>query len=190
MAKTAKITKESIAAAALEIIRESGTDMLNARSLALRLGCSTQPIFSNFTSMDEVKAEAGKLAFAYYDECIKAAMESGKYPPYKAAGMAYIRFAAEEKQLFKLLFMCDRTGNNVEDDLTDETDVKIISMIASALSIPNDAARRLHRESWLFVHGIASMVVTSFADYSENEVSAMLTDMYVGLSMKAKEDAK
>ena len=36
-------------------------------------------------------------------------MAEGKYPPYKASGMAYIRFAKEEKELFKLLFMRDRS---------------------------------------------------------------------------------
>ena len=32
------------------------------------------------------------------------------YPPYKAMGMGYIRFAAEERELFRLLFMRDRSG--------------------------------------------------------------------------------
>ena len=34
-------------------------------------------------------------------------MSTGKYLPYKANGMVYIRFAREEKELFKLLFMYD-----------------------------------------------------------------------------------
>lgn len=190
MPKPTRITKESILNAALEIVRESGTDMLNARSLALRLGCSTQPIFSNFTSMDEVKSEVGKQAYGLYEEFLNNAIEHGKYPPYKEAGMAYIRFAAEEKQLFRLLFMRDRTGADKSVDLTSDTDVKLISMIASSLSVPFDAAKKFHRESWIFVHGIATMVVTSFADYREDDISAMLTDVYVGLSMKIKEDAK
>ena len=37
-------------------------------------------------------------------------MSAGQYPPYKASGMAYIRFAREQRELFKLLFMRDRTN--------------------------------------------------------------------------------
>ena len=43
-----KITKEDIANAALEIVRENGVSALNARAVALKLNSSTQPIFSNY----------------------------------------------------------------------------------------------------------------------------------------------
>ena len=43
-------------------------------------------------------------------------MAAGKYPVYKASGMAYIRFAKEERELFKLLFMRDRTGEKIAED--------------------------------------------------------------------------
>ena len=40
-----------------------------------------------------------------YRQYIAEDMSSGEYPPYKASGMAYIRFADEERELFRLLFM-------------------------------------------------------------------------------------
>ena len=50
-----------------------------------------------------------------YQNYLKEDMASGKYPPYKASGMAYIRFAKEEKELFRLLFMRDRSHESIED---------------------------------------------------------------------------
>ena len=50
-----KITKEDIVRTAVEIVREQGDGMLNARTLAERLSCSTQPIFSNFRTMQELR---------------------------------------------------------------------------------------------------------------------------------------
>ena len=47
-----RITKEAILEAGLALLRDHGPDALNARALAARLKCSTQPIFSNFPSMD------------------------------------------------------------------------------------------------------------------------------------------
>ena len=52
MPPKAKVTREDILSACVEIIRESGFDAVNARALASRLGCSTQPIFSNYASME------------------------------------------------------------------------------------------------------------------------------------------
>ena len=50
-----KVSKEQIVSAALDLIRHQGYDALNARSIAAALGCSTQPIFSNFTTMEELR---------------------------------------------------------------------------------------------------------------------------------------
>ncbi len=47
--------------------------------------------------MDEVGAAVIKAAYEIYDGYIKEGMNSGKYPPYKASGMAYIRFAREKR---------------------------------------------------------------------------------------------
>ena len=105
-----KITKEEIIKTALELARQEGKDALNARTLAAALGCSTQPIFSNFSSMEELEEAVMHSAYECYLDFLSKDAEAGKYPKYKAFGMAYIRFAKEERELFKMLFMCDREG--------------------------------------------------------------------------------
>ena len=50
-----KITKEDIVNAAVALVRQRGPQALNARELASRLRCSTQPIFSNFASMEQLR---------------------------------------------------------------------------------------------------------------------------------------
>ena len=50
-----KIDKDDIVKAAVEVVRECGIDALNARAVAQKLSCSTQPIFSNYASMNELK---------------------------------------------------------------------------------------------------------------------------------------
>ena len=103
-----RINKEDIISAALELIRQEGADAINARAIASALGCSTQPIFSNFNSMEELENETLAAAHSLYLEFIKKEEDRAEYPKYKSFGMAYIRFAAEERELFKLLFMRDR----------------------------------------------------------------------------------
>ena len=108
-----KITKEDIINAAVSLVRENGADALNARTVASVLGCSTQPVFSNFATMDELRLAVVEKADEICNEYIKKEIEIGDFPAYKASGMAYIRFAKEEKELFRLLYMRDRTGEKI-----------------------------------------------------------------------------
>ena len=54
MAPKVRITKDDIINASIDIIKREGLDALNARAVASALGCSTQPVFSNFATMEEL----------------------------------------------------------------------------------------------------------------------------------------
>ena len=51
-----KVSKEEILSTAVNLVRNDGENALNARNIARSLGCSTQPRFSNFINMDELRA--------------------------------------------------------------------------------------------------------------------------------------
>lgn len=180
MPPKAKVSREEIVRAAVALVREKGEGALNARDLAAALSCSTQPIFFNFSNMAEVRQAvldyANELYLAYREED----MHSGEFPPYKASGMSYIRFATEEKELFKMLFMRDRAGDTTSVD--DEDDLKpIYAIIQEQIGIPCEEARLFHLENWAVVHGIAAMTVTGYLSLEKELVSRMLTDSYLGL---------
>ena len=109
-----KFTREEITSAALDLTRKQGPDGLTARALAEVLGSSVKPIFGLFKNMEEVQDAVHNAAEDLYQSYLTEDMAAGKYPPYKASGMGYIRFAREEKELFKLLFMSDRMGQPVK----------------------------------------------------------------------------
>ena len=73
-----KITKENIIDTAVDLVRKK--EPLNARTLATALNCSTQPLFSNFASMEELRLAVLEKANVLYEECITREIESGKYP--------------------------------------------------------------------------------------------------------------
>ena len=173
-----KITKEDIIQMALSLVREKGATVLNARGIASALGCSTQPVFSNFATMEELQAAVIAAAYDHYLDFLKAEAESGAYPPYKAFGCGYVRFAKEERELFRLLFMRDRGG----EDLRPTPDFEAsVDMIMAANGISREAASMLHLEMWACTHGIATMIATSFLDLEWELISRMLSDAYLGL---------
>ena len=110
-----KFTREEIIQAALDLTRESGIAAVTARGLGAKLGSSVKPIFSLFENMEEVQNEVLKAAEKLSQVRIRETMESGQYPPYKASGIAYICFAREEKELFKLLYMRDRSRETFDE---------------------------------------------------------------------------
>jgi len=174
-----KITREAIINAAIGIVRTDGAQGINARTVAAVLQCSTQPVFSNFASMEELRLAVAQRAEELYREYMQTELDSGKYPPYKASGMAYIRFAKEERELFKLLYMCDRSGQDIPEgsELTDEME----HMVRTNTCLDSQDAKLFHLEMWAFVHGIAAMFATGFLDLEWELVSKMLTDTYQGL---------
>ncbi len=179
MPPKAKFTKEEVLEVALNLVRGGGIEGLTARALAGALHTSACPIFTLFKGMDEVQIGVIAKANALYEGYLKADMEGGNYPPYKASGMAYIRFAKEEKELFKLLFMRDRRGERIEEDR--ESIRPLLRLIQQNLSVDEDTAYLFHLEMWVYVHGIATMIATSYLEWEMEFVSRALTDMYNGL---------
>ena len=180
-----KITKEDIVNTAVMLIREKGEEAVNARAIAAHLNCSTQPVFSNFATMEELLEEALINAYNRYLGFIKNEVESGKYPVYKSFGMAYIRFAKEEKELFKFLFMRDRTGGEMAPSPDFE---EAVQLIMQANGVTEETARLIQLEMWTCVHGIGTMLATSYLPLEWELIGDMLTDIYQGI--RAKHTAK
>ena len=174
-----KFTKQEVVQAALNMTRESGINSITARALGERLGSSSRPIFSLFQSMQEVQQEVICAADALYQDYLQRDMAAGEYPPYKASGVAYIRFAKDEKELFKLLFMRDRSAEQIDDN---PKELKpLIEAITKSTGLSEQDAYMFHLEMWMYVHGGAAMIATSYLEFNWDTISQMLSDGFTGL---------
>lgn len=174
-----RYTREEMIAAALELVRQGGKDALTARALGAKLGCSAKPIFGLFRNMEELEGEVIAAADAYYQKYLVQKMQEGQYPPYKASGMAYIRFSKEERELFRLLFMRDRSGEIIRENL--EEIRPLLDLIRKNTGLSEREAYLFHLEMWIYVHGIATMLATSYLEWDAEFISNTLTDSYQGL---------
>ncbi len=178
-------TKEEIINAALSLTRERGFSAVSARTLGEKLGTSSRPVFGRFENMEEVKSAIISAANELYQAYRKKELESGKYVPFKASGMAYIRFAREEKELFKLLFMRDRSKEALKS-YADEMD-ELVSLVGKQVDLNKDKATMFYLEMWIYVHGIASMIATNYLEWDEELASRAVTDVYEGLKLRYAE---
>lgn len=174
-----RITKEEIIDAAVDIVRKDGMDAVNARTIAKSLNCSTQPVFSNFSTMEKLRAAVVKAAGLIYQEYVRRENATGRFPVYKAIGMAYIRFAKDERELFKLLYMRDRSKESVGEESQEER--ALFRVVQEGTGLSEDMVRLFHLEMWVFVHGIGTMIATGYLELEEELISEMLTDAYQGL---------
>lgn len=182
MPPKAKFTREEILAAGLAVVRREGMGALTARSLAAELGTSPKPIFGLFPTMEAVQQGVLTQADRLYQEYLRTDMAQGKYPAYKASGMAYIRFAREEPELFRLLFMRDRRQESIPQE---QSDIEpLITIIQKNLGISREKALLFHMEMWVFVHGIATMLATQYLPWEDSFISDCLTDAYQGLKTR------
>ena len=174
-----RFTREDIAAAALEIAREQGIEGVNARAVAACLGCSTQPLFREFETMEQIKEEVARLAMEIYARHI--AEGAAKAPiSYKGTGLAYIDFARREPQLFKLLFMQDRESRPVPK-IDDPSFELVISSLMERISLSREQAQEFHMNMWVFVHGLAVMTATKYMSFTDEELSRMLSAEYMAM---------
>lgn len=181
-----RITKEDIIQTAVELVRKSGEAGLNARTVAAELQCSTQPVFSNFSTMEQLRCAVLEAAEALFQSYMQREVASGKYPPYKASGMAYIRFAQEERELFKLLYMRDRAAEEVTKESA--TVHAMTAMVRQNTGIDQETANLFHLEMWVFVHGIAVLIATDYLTLDWELISRMLTDTYQGLKKRYEQE--
>ena len=183
MPPKAKFTKEEIVECALQLVRREGYSALTARGLGKALGTSSRPIFTAYPSMVQLQYDVMVTAYQLYHNFIAQETASGRYPPYKATGMAYIRFALEEKALFELLFMRQRSQEEIQQDICDPL---VIERILQANDFTYEQAEYLYLQMWIYVHGIATLLVTSYFTLDFEQISNMMTDIYHSLREQIK----
>lgn len=187
MPAKAKATKAEIIKAAFDITREKGIDAVTAKELAKRLKCSTQPLYYACKSMDNVHRAVIEEAQKEYKKFLFTEVK-GEHK-FKSIGMNYIRFAKTQPHLFKLLFMSDRNRDtDIVDISPDGNKEEIISIMREVYpAIPEADANDFYVKIWIFCHGIATMIVTQTAKFTDEEMSRMGTEVFTCLLNRAKQ---
>ena len=103
-----RITKDMVVEAAFELAREGGMEQVLVKSIAKRLGCSVQPIYTYCSNMEELKRDVQKRTALFFKEYVAAHMEKEDY--FHSIGKAYLHLAKEEPHLYELLFFAEKIG--------------------------------------------------------------------------------
>ena len=105
MPPRAKVTKEQIIDAALNIVREKGIEKVTAREVGKALEVSSRPVFTYYEGMDELKTDLFNKAMEIYGSYTNDGQTAQR--PLQAFGYQTLRFIYEEPELFKMLTFPD-----------------------------------------------------------------------------------
>ncbi len=178
MPRKETITREKLLASAFELVRERGAGELSARHLASQAGCSTQPIFRLYRNMEELEKDLFDRLVLFFNDYYRNYAGKSEVP-FVNLGMSYISFARNYKNFFMVLFIDNAdSGRSMYDLVNGGKDNFVINEIRKIEGVTPDVAGEIFSKMWIFIHGIACMVIRNDFDLSDEETAEMLSDMF------------
>ena len=170
-----RITREMILERSFEMFCREGMEVVNARSVAKALGCSTQPIFSYFSGMEDLKTALEQKAKELFEAALKVEDQPGD--PMVNICCAYTRFAAEQPCLFTHLFMINK-DDPLYPFMSQEARRDLVEREAEHTGLPYDQAAKAFVQMSVYGHGLAAVRAAHKAEFSVEEMEKMITETH------------
>ena len=182
-----KVSKEAIIDAAVDVLREGGAAAINARSVAKKLGCSTQPIYLSFQSMDDLKAAMTQRAITLHTQHVRDWLhildDNGscyrQHSHYSSYGIGFVKFAAKEKYLFRWLYLDGEQFGPYQDDVLLP---EIIAAIVNEYGYTEELAQKLHQDMAYYSYGLAILANTDHLNLTDAELLASFRREFTALA--------
>jgi len=177
---------------AFRLVRAKGIEKLSARVLAEKLNCSTQPLYSNFKSMEtldmELRKKATEVLLSYQTK-----LKTGQV--FFDMGLGYILFAKKEKNLFRFLYGENKRGKSggYGKTLRLQAFQNLLSRMKNEPAFRGFTGQQMESiltKMWIFVHGMAFLIINNaFSEGNEDYIKKILkeTELYIIEGEKAKQ---
>lgn len=181
-----RFTREQVAEAAYQMIKEGGISALTARDLGSRLGTSARPVFTLFKNMDEVKQAARELALKDFMAYLNDYRENE--PDFKQIGMKIVSYGIHEPELFKLLFLQEHPHVGFAQSLKDVGDLDeiCIRIVMRDYGLNREEATLMFQQMSINALGLGITCAMGLCDFSEDEIGKRLVIMFASLLMYIK----
>ena len=169
-----KISRDRLLEHAFLIAEEQGITAVTSRSVAKSVGCSIQPVFSHFPTMDDLR----KATFDYAcDKFVKEILTFENQPDFFALVTKWvINLARNKPNLFKLLYLSDGFhGHSLMKVMVNfESNRKMIAKMAELYKLNEDVCKEILMRSCLFLLGISTMICVNHMDFSDEQIGDMM----------------
>jgi AcrR family transcriptional regulator len=169
-----KITREMILGAGYHLVDEDGFENLNARNIAKLLCCSTQPIFSQFPNMDDLKQSVHDYACEMFEWDVMFNVDSASF--FQSSYAKLINLAREKRNIFKLIYLSEYClGNDFMNiRMNYESNLKIAEEFTQKYSLEKVECNELVEKISLLIHGIATTIATTSVGFNDEKIVIMM----------------
>ncbi len=184
MGRKTKITREMILETAYELLDESGIGAVAIKSIASRLGCSTQPVSWQFGSMTELKKELFKYAAMRLYSPLENAMQGREaIEAFFISGKHYLSGACDHPNVFRFVNVDDPAETIGEHIYTDKSIFEIqfneeaFQMLTAQYDVSAEDIGKVVRDVVIYTHGLAVMMMFDSYRLPKDEAIRMMYEM-------------
>ncbi|MCX8725934.1 TetR/AcrR family transcriptional regulator [Lactobacillus panisapium] len=173
MARKKEIGRNKILNIAYRMVVKDGIESLTARNIAKAGHFSTQPLYLEFSSMDELRTEVlRKIA-----ENLKSNILQKKYTgkPIIDMDLSYIDFAKEHENLFRAMFVDGKFGSKIISDTLIKLGIAKFKEQYKKTKHPDEKIINIVIANWITTIGIASLLVNGIASFSQRQIVNVLS---------------
>ena len=158
--------RDEILDATTELLLETGhAKSVSIRAVAQRVGVTSPSIYLHFADKDALLDAVCARYFEKLDEEMQrvAVGQSSTIEVLRAQGLAYVRFARQTPELYRIATMGEgRPGSDVDITLASSAFVHMRSTIETLMdegSYPRGDSTSAALELWVAAHGIAALLI-------------------------------
>lgn len=181
-----KVNKEMLLEHAFQIAEEQGISTVTSRSVAKSIGCSIQPVFSQFPTMEELRQATFEYAC---DICVKQILAFEAEPDFLPKTTKWVIDLAKNKpNLFSLIYLSSGfQGNSLLHVIMDfESNKKLILKMTELYQLEEDACKDILLRSCLFLIGIGTMICVNHMEFSNEQIADMMKQTVADMVQGAK----
>lgn len=181
-----RITKRILLEHAFQIAESKGISAVTSRSVAKSAGCSIQPVFSQFPTMDELRQATFDYACSkFLDEILSFEDQ----PDFMSKVVSWtINLARNKPHLYRLLYFSGgfQGENLMESMMTYESNQKMIVKMAELYELDMESCKDILIRSCLFLLGIGTMICENHFIYTDEQISQMMKQTVADMVQGAK----
>lgn len=181
-----RITKEILLEHAFQIAESKGISAVTSRSVAKSAGCSIQPVFSQFPTMDELRQATFDYACSKF---VGEVLAFENQPDFMTKVVLWtIDLARNKPHLYRLLYFSGGFQGEtlMESMMTYESNQKMIEKMAGSYELDVESCRDILMRSCLFLLGIGTMICENHFTYSDEQIFQMMKQTVADMVQGAK----
>lgn len=159
-----RITREMILKSAFAMFCSEGMEVVNARSVAKALGCSTQPIFSYFSGMQELKDALDQKAQELYAQEVTSLPQSENWLIDLCD--AHVRFACAYPHVYNHL--CGAVHADLTRlDAYSKLFAALVAQVQEKENVSAEVAHKIVDEVGIYANGLINRLLIKGVDSTD-----------------------